>query len=92
MNLVILLVIVLAAVNAEMFVAENSAVTLNVDNVTEINFRHMNTALNRQPKITCAAGAAINKLIIVRSRKRIKSSGKLTGIFEPRIKPPTSDK
>ena len=43
-------------------------------------------------KNMCATGAAISKLIIVRSRKRIKSSGRLTGIFEPRISPPTSER
>ena len=43
-------------------------------------------------KNMCDTGAAINKLMIVRSRKRIKSSGRLTGIFEPKINPPTSDK
>ena len=40
----------------------------------------------------CATGAAINKLIIVLSRKRINNSGKFTGIFDPKISPPTSDK
>ena len=49
-------------------------------------------AINIQLKKRCAAGAAINMLIIVRSKNSMNSSGRFTGIFEPRISPPTSDR
>lgn len=51
-----------------------------------------NRTINIQLKKRCAAGAAINMLIIVRSKNSMNSSGRFTGIFEPRISPPTSDR
>ena len=43
-------------------------------------------------KNMCDTGAAISRLIIVRSKNSMNSSARLTGIFEPRINPPTSDR
>mgnify|MGYP007056178100 CR=1 FL=1 len=55
-------------------------------------FGVVNRAINIQLKKRCAAGAAINMLIIVRSKNSMNSSGRFTGILEPRISPPTSDR